>query len=118
MLRFLLTILAVYLVLLLLQGTICRSVNSGIFHGYWWMVGDEAEGFVQRSTPQLNLPTGIAGVLSPTNLSQTIQNAQQTAQQVAQALQGVKYAPRPHGSGMAIDQAAYIAVHWCWHGIL
>ena len=110
MLRLLITILAVYLVLLLLQSTICRGVNQVVMGGYWWMCGDVA---AARSTPTTG---GVLGSLfgaggNPMQVLQTGQQAWNTA------MQHHDYFP-PAGVRMPVDQSGYIFRHWCWKGVL
>ena len=110
MLRLLITILAVYLVLLLLQSTICRGVNQAIMGGYWWMCGDVAAA---------NTPASAGGVLqqllgggpNPTKLLRSGQQAWNAA------LQHHDYFP-PAGINLPMDQASYIFHQWCWKGVL
>lgn len=98
MLRLLLTILAVYLVLLLLQSTICRGVNNAIMSGYWWMCGD------------------VAGTATNNGRSQGL-NPLVLLQQAQQAFRNHDYFP-PAGLRLPLAQADYIFSHWCWKGVL
>lgn len=114
MLRLLVTVLVVYLVLLLLQATICRGVNGAIMGGYWWMCGDvpakQAGGPPSNPLQSLiqGLASGSTGVIN-------------TGQQVVGSMQSLvsryDYFPAA-GLCMPLQQAEYVYANWCWKGVL
>ncbi|MEO6594131.1 MAG: hypothetical protein ABIP94_05210 [Planctomycetota bacterium] len=106
------TILVVYLVLLLLQSSICRSVNGAVMGGYWWMCGDVAGAQANSAASHNPLNQLLSGINNgPT---QTAQNLRQMFQTVVARHE---YFPRA-GLRLPPAQAEYIFRRWCWTGVL
>lgn len=114
MLRLLVTVLVVYLVLLLLQSTICRGVNGAIMGGYWWMCGDVPAKTAAGPSPNplQKLLQGVQG-----GSAGLIHGGQQVVGSMQQMISRYDYFPAA-GLRMPLAQAEYVYGNWCWKGVL